>query len=84
MEGSKRDLCAVAAIGNTAIESGNTAVRIIGNKLMGVCGNCGKIIRVDKPLLGSLHICTTEEERQKYPTQIQTIVANAERELEKA
>lgn len=30
---------------------------IVGNKLMGQCAACGKIVRIDKPFLGSLHIC---------------------------
>ena len=30
---------------------------IVGNKLMAVCPACGKLIRVDKPIFGSLHIC---------------------------
>ncbi len=29
----------------------------IGNKLMGVCSNCGNVIRIDKPIFGSLHFC---------------------------
>jgi hypothetical protein len=29
----------------------------IGAKLFGRCLNCGGIIRLDKPLLGSLHLC---------------------------
>ena len=35
---------------------------VVGNKLMSVCGTCNKIIRVDKPVLGSLHICLSDEE----------------------
>ena len=31
---------------------------IVGNKLMARCQTCGKIIRLDKPIFGSLHICT--------------------------
>lgn len=31
---------------------------------MGVCGVCEQIIRIDKPILGSLHLCLTESEEQ--------------------
>lgn len=30
---------------------------IVGDKLMCVCATCGKLVRLDKPILGSLHIC---------------------------
>ncbi|MBU0977526.1 MAG: hypothetical protein KKD18_03855 [Nanoarchaeota archaeon] len=30
---------------------------VVGNKLMGRCENCGSIVRVDKPIIGSLHFC---------------------------
>jgi hypothetical protein len=53
-------------------------VRVLGNKLYGVCPNCGKIVRMDKPLFGSFHICTTEEERRKYPDIIISRVKAAE------
>lgn len=33
---------------------------IVGNKLMAVCRDCGKVVRVDKPIIGSLHVCTLE------------------------
>lgn len=29
----------------------------VGNKLYGVCNDCHGIIRIDKPIFGSLHIC---------------------------
>jgi len=35
---------------------------VVGNKLMTKCKICGKIIRIDKPFLGSLHFCLTDEE----------------------
>jgi hypothetical protein len=34
-----------------------------GNKLYEVCVDCGQMICVNKRFLGSLHLCTTEEER---------------------
>jgi len=36
---------------------------VVGNKLMAICKHCRKLIRVDKPLLGSYHICVLPEER---------------------
>lgn len=45
-------------------------MKIIGGKLMAVCPNCSKIIRLDKPILGSLHACTTEEEQRLYGREI--------------
>ncbi|KKN77217.1 hypothetical protein LCGC14_0361950 [marine sediment metagenome] len=35
---------------------------VVGKKLMVQCPICKKIIRIDKPILGSLHICLTDEE----------------------
>ena len=35
---------------------------VVGNKLMGKCFDCGKIIRIDKPVLGSMHLCVLPEE----------------------
>jgi hypothetical protein len=29
----------------------------IGKKMYSICARCGKLVRVDKPLLGSLHFC---------------------------
>jgi hypothetical protein len=37
----------------------------VGGKLMVVCAACGKLVRADKPLVGSWHLCLTEEERRK-------------------
>lgn len=45
-------------------------MRMVGGKLRGVCHGCGQIVRVDKPLLGGLHICTTEEEQVLYAEEI--------------
>lgn len=39
---------------------------IVGNKLMGVCAGCGKIVRIDKPIIGSFHIC--REQKEKWET----------------
>ena len=43
----------------------------VGNKLMCVCDGCGKIIRVDKPIFGSLHLCLTPEEAKRQLENIQ-------------
>ena len=59
-------------------------MRVVNGKLMAVCRNCGKIIRVDKPLFGSVHVCTTEEEQKLYGTQIAHLADLAEKELESA
>lgn len=39
-------------------------MKAINGKLYDVCGTCGKIIRMDKPIFGSLHICLNEEEAE--------------------
>ena len=59
-------------------------MRVIGGKLMAVCRNCGKIIRLDKPLFGSIHVCATEEEQKLYGAQIARLADLAEKELERA
>lgn len=59
-------------------------MKIVGNKLMAVCGNCGKIVRADKPFLGGAHFCSTEEERRVFANEIKRLVAQAESELAKA
>lgn len=41
------------------------AGRVIRGRLYGVCANCGGIIRMDKPIFGDLHFCTSAEERRK-------------------
>jgi hypothetical protein len=30
---------------------------LVGNKLMAVCQKCGNVVRIDKPIFGSLHVC---------------------------
>ena len=37
---------------------------IVGNKLMAKCEACGKIVRVDKLIFGSLHCCVLAEEEK--------------------
>jgi len=38
---------------------------VVGNKLMTVCGWCEKVVRVDKPIIGSFHLCLTDEEKER-------------------
>lgn len=59
-------------------------IRALGGKVYGACPNCGKIVRMDKPIFGSFHICTTEEEQSKYPDIIMSRVREAEATLENA
>ena len=35
----------------------------VGSKWYATCYDCGKIVRVNKPLFGSAHFCLTEEEK---------------------
>lgn len=34
----------------------------VGSKLFGLCRDCGSIVRIDKPVLGSFHLCTPKKE----------------------
>jgi len=36
---------------------------IAGNQIWDTCADCGKFIRVNKPVFGSLHFCLTDKER---------------------
>lgn len=35
---------------------------IAGNKIYGTCPVCYKFIQINKPVVGSLHVCNTEDE----------------------
>ena len=35
----------------------------MAGKLWARCPDCAKLVRLDKPLFGSLHICLTDEEK---------------------
>lgn len=35
---------------------------IAGNKIYDYCRDCGKLVRLNKPFFGDLHICLTEAE----------------------
>ena len=40
----------------------NPGLIIAGNKLYAICPMCQALVRVNKPILGDLHFCLTEEE----------------------
>lgn len=35
---------------------------IVGNKMYDVCGDCGKMVCLNKTIFGALHFCLTPEE----------------------
>ncbi len=37
---------------------------IVGRRVVAQCQACGKIVRLDKPFLGSLHICSLERAQE--------------------
>lgn len=36
-------------------------VRVIGDKLYIICVDCGKLVQINKPIFGDLHICAEED-----------------------
>lgn len=38
---------------------------VVGHRIYSICRYCGGIVRVDKPLFGSLHFCLTDEQRKE-------------------
>lgn len=54
--------------------------RMIGGKWFAVCERCGKIVRRDKPLLGGVHFCVTEEE-ERHPAYPAWVAARCERSV---
>ena len=40
-----------------SMETVNPSFFISGGKTWTVCEKCGKVVRVDKPIFGSLHLC---------------------------
>ena len=46
-------------------------MKIIGNKMYDVCASCGGIICLNKTFFGSLHFCTTTDERSRYSHEIE-------------
>ena len=59
-------------------------MKVVGNKLMAVCRDCGKTICVNKTLFGSLHLCTTDDERRQYSSEIKRRAESAEFQLRNA
>lgn len=40
---------------------------VAGSGIYEKCANCGKLVRLNKPLFGSMHLCLTDEEiKAKY------------------
>lgn len=35
----------------------NTEIIVIDNKLYGICNKCNRLVRINKPIIGSLHLC---------------------------
>jgi hypothetical protein len=33
---------------------------VLGNKIYQVCSDCRQVVRINKPLLGSMHICSED------------------------
>lgn len=59
-------------------------MKIIGNGIYDVCSGCAKIIRVNKPIFGSVHFCTTDEEREQYSKEIRKKYLLVKSQLDKA
>lgn len=38
---------------------------VVGGKIYSTCDDCGKLVRVNKPLFGSLHVCIEDEDEEK-------------------
>jgi len=36
---------------------------VIDNKIYAQCEDCRKLVRLNKPLFGSMHVCLSDEER---------------------
>jgi len=35
---------------------------VVGGKIYALCGDCDSLVRINKPLFGSMHICLTPGE----------------------
>ncbi len=49
---------------------------IAGSKIYAQCPTCGSLVRINKPLFGSLHICLSDEERAMIEAQRAVIRQN--------
>ena len=57
-------------------------IKTINGKAWVVCRDCGKIVRFDKPLFGSMHICASPKERKMYAKEIAQRARSAEQLIE--
>jgi len=55
-------------------------MKVVG-KIYKVCEDCGNVVQINKPIFGSLHICTTEEERLEHKEEIRKKVEYMKKEL---
>jgi len=39
-------------------------IKVINGKIYGMCSQCESIVRIDKPLIGSLHLCSNTPPEQ--------------------
>ena len=37
----------------------------IGRKVYGICLDCGSTVRINKPIIGDLHVCVDPKEKEK-------------------
>lgn len=44
---------------------------IAGNKIYSVCPYCKKFIRINKPFVGSIHLCLSPKERDTIDAKLQ-------------
>lgn len=42
---------------------------VVGKQLWARCQHCGALVRLNKPIFGSLHICLSEKERRAKKAQ---------------
>ncbi len=40
-------------------------VIMVGHRALQMCSDCGKIVRINKPFLGSMHLCSEERAEQE-------------------
>lgn len=59
-------------------------MKIIGNKIYEVCADCGDIVQINKFMVGSLHICLTNEEISRNKDQINSLYKSRKKALEEA
>ncbi len=42
-----------------------TTIHVVGKKMYAVCDACKRLVCINKRFFGSVHLCLTEEERQR-------------------